>query len=338
MSLKISAPIVAMIACYGEALVDLFVSPYSQSSLRTDSQACLGGSVFNFCLGARRQGLQAVYLNALSSDTFGRQFAHMLQKEGVLLDAKACSEPTSIAVIELDAQGKATYAFHRKETADTARSATEIIVNWRSDVKVLHTGCLMLAPDAWGQTQQVMAHAARMGCVISVDANLRPAVVADAAAYAACVREACAIAHILKFSDDDLLALGAIPLSIGADDEPLIAAARSFFSNSSKAQLIALTLGARGAWLLTREHQMFQAAPVGITAQDTVGAGDSFGAALLAHLNSQKLLHPDALQAQLTAQAMQSALEHAVMAATICVQRVGCDPATWAETRAGDMK
>ena len=321
-----------MIACYGEALVDLFVSPYSQSSLSAGSQACLGGSVFNFCLGTQRQRLQSVYLNALSTDTFGRQFAHVLQKEGVALDAKACSEPTSIAVIELDAQGKASYAFHRKGAADTARNATEIIANWRSDVKVLHTGCLMLAPDAWGQTQQVMAHAARTGCVISVDANLRLAVISDASAYAACVREACEAAHILKFSDDDLVALSAAAFDARADDEQLIAAARGFFDGGSIAQLIALTLGSRGAWLLTREHQVFQAAPRGITVQDTVGAGDSFGAALLAHLNSQKLLHPDALQAQLTAQAMQSALQHAVMAAAICVQRVGCDPATWQQT------
>ncbi len=321
-----------MIVCYGEALVDLFVSPYSQGSLRSGSEACLGGSVFNFCLGAQRQGLQAVYLNALSADTFGRQFAHILQKECVKLDAPACREPTSIAVIELDASGKATYAFHRNCVADTARSAHEIIANWRPDVKALHTGCLMLAPDAWGATKQIMAHAAGAGCVISVDANLRPAVVADAAAYAACVREACAITHILKFSDDDLVALGAITADGAADDVRLIAVARSFFATRSQAQLIALTLGERGAWLLTREHQVFQAAPKGISVQDTVGAGDSFGAALLAHLNSQKLLHPAALQTGLSDHAMQTALHHAVTAAAICVQRVGCDPATWAET------
>lgn len=332
MLLKISAPIVAMIACYGEALVDLFVSPYSQGSLFAGSKACLGGSVFNFCLGAQRQGLQALYLNALSTDTFGQQFANVLQSEGVQLDAKACPEPTSIAVIELDAAGKASYAFHRKATADTARSATEIIANWRSNVNAMHTGCLMLAPDAWGQTKQIMAHAAGAGCVISVDANLRPAVVADAAAYAACVREACAIAHILKFSDDDLVALGMSTADAAADDAQLLLAARTFFATRSQAQLIALTLGERGAWLLTREQQIFQAVSEGITVQDTVGAGDSFGAALLAHLNSQKLLHPAALHAGLSDHAMQAALHHAVTAAAICVQRVGCDPATWVET------
>ena len=321
-----------MIACYGEALVDLFVSPYSQSSLGTSSQACLGGSVFNFCLGAQRQGLQAVYLNALSTDTFGRQFARVLQKEGVALNAKACSEPTSIAVIELDAQGKASYAFHRKSTADTARSAIEIIANWQPAVKALHTGCLMLAPDAWAQTKQIVAHAARMGCVISVDANLRLAVISHVRAYAACVREACAAAQILKFSDDDLVALGLVAEDAKADDERLIAAARRFFEGGSQAQLIALTLGGRGAWLLTREHQTFQAAPSGINVQDTVGAGDSFGAALLAHLNSQNLLDHSALQAGLSLDSLQAALNHAVMAAAICVQRVGCDPATWQQT------
>lgn len=320
-----------MIACYGEALVDLFVSPYSRGSLRTDSQACLGGSVFNFCLAARRQGLESLYLNALSVDGFGRQFDDLLRAEGVMIDAQACAEPTSMAVIELDAHGKATYAFHRSAVADTARAATDIVANWRTAVTALHTGCLMLVPSSWPQTQQIMAHAAQQGCVVSVDANLRPAVEKDAAAYAGCVRQACAAAHVVKVSDDDLVALGLLAAADLSETDAAVQAARGLFNEASQTHLVALTIGERGAWLLTRDGSLYQPAPSGVVVKDTVGAGDSFAAALLAHLHSQALLSVKALRQGLKQEALQSTLRHAVAAAAICVQRTGCDPASWDE-------
>ena len=110
--------------------------------------------MFNFCLGAQRQGMASVYLNALSTDVFGRRFAHVMTKEGVLLDALApCDEPTSIAVVQLDATGKASCAFYRQWVADTARAAGDVMSHWRSDVVALHTGCLMLTPPAWPHAQ-----------------------------------------------------------------------------------------------------------------------------------------------------------------------------------------
>jgi fructokinase len=320
-----------MIACYGEALIDLIVSPYSPGELRADSQACLGGSVFNFCIAAQRQGLKAVYLNALSSDSFGRQFAQILQAEGVQLDApKPCSEPTSIAVVQLDAAGKASYAFHRIGVADTARAAIEIIANWPARITALHTGCLMLVPAQWAQTQALITHAQAQGCLISVDANLRLAICPDLVAYRESVIAACSMAHVVKVSDDDLIALGLLRAEHSTPEA--IEAARKLLDRSVQTKLVALTLGAEGACLLTHSAQALLAAPLALKVQDTVGAGDSFMAALLAFLNSEQLLTPSALISGLAQAQLESALSHAVAAASICVQRVGCDPATWDET------
>jgi fructokinase len=324
-----------MIACYGEALVDFIVSPYSHEELRSDSQACLGGSIFNFCLAAQRQHMQALYLNALSGDIFGRQFAKVLGKEGVKLDAPSAREPTSIALVQLDAQGKATYEFHRKAVADTARSATEIMAHWSQQVTALHTGCLMLTPSAWPQTLQIMAHAVSQGCVISVDTNLRLAVYPDTAVYVPCVLQACAMAHVVKVSDDDLHAMGMLHVTELSDSSAAMEAARRLFNQTSETQLIMLTLGERGAWLLSREHQLHQSAPKGIHVVDTVGAGDSFAAALLAFLNTQNLLKMEHLSKGLPRDTLRAALQHAVAAAAVCVQRVGCNPASWDEAVAG---
>jgi fructokinase len=315
-------------------LVDLFVSPYSQKSMQTAARACLGGSVFNFCLASARQGLTTTYLNALSQDSFGRQFARLLQAESVHLAQSApVAEPTSIAVIELDAQGKANYAFHRTQVADTAL-APELIIEHMpaqtsAQTQLLHTGCLMLVPSAWPQTRAILAAARERGYLISVDANLRLSVCADLPAYRAAVTQACAMADIIKVSDDDLLACGWVQESHMTDPAQLMHAAASLLSERTRA--VALTLGARGACWIDHSAQWHCPAPAGIIVKDTVGAGDSFMAALLAWLDRHALLTASAWRSAVSPQDAQQALRHAVAAAAVCVQREGCDPATWQE-------
>jgi fructokinase len=344
----------AMITCYGEALIDLIVSPYSPNSLRSDSQACLGGSVFNFCVATARQGLATAYLNPLSHDSFGAQFRRLLLAEGVALASPAPSAlPTSIAVVQLDAAGKASYAFHREAVADRSLSAAQAIAALPEGTQVLHTGCLMLVPQDWPTTRALMQAASQQGACITVDANLRTVVCPDLLPYRASVLAACALAHVVKVSDDDLVALGADAALVASDP---VGAARGVLGREAvgalsavdrvgalgsagdspaglrSPALIALTLGAAGAWLLTPNAQYFQASPRGIAVADTVGAGDSFFAALLAYLQRQGVLQPHRLVAGMPPRVLQGALAHAVAAAALNVMRVGCNPATWDET------
>ena len=320
-----------MLTCFGEALIDLIVSPYSHGSLRTDSQACLGGSIFNFCIASARQGLATSYLNPLSHDSFGQQYRAILQTEGVqLASALHSSLPTSMAVVQLDTQGKASYAFHREAVADRDMTAPQAVAALPAATTVLHTGCLMLVPQDWPKTRAVMRAAQHtLGACVTVDANLRTVVCPDITPYRASVLAACAMAHVVKVSDDDLKDLGLMD----APSADPVAAARSLLQ-AGTTQLVALTLGATGAWLVTRQHTMFQASPADIKVADTVGAGDSFFAALLAYLQRAGVLSLAALQRDLQADVLQSALVHAVTAAGINVTRVGCDPATWDETLA----
>src|SRR5690606_4260664 len=81
-------------------------------------------------------------------------------------------------------------------------------------------------------------------CVV-VDANLRPSLMPDLAAYRRTLHAALAHAHIIKASDEDLDHL-AVP---GTD---ALARARHLLTANPQAHLLALTLGADGAWLLHR--------------------------------------------------------------------------------------
>ena len=308
-----------MIATMGEALVDMIE--------QTDGrfQACLGGSVCNFTLGLARQGVTTAYLNPLSTDRFGARFTNLLSASEVNLAApQQSSRPTSIAVVSLDAQGSPTYAFHREAIADRDVSAAELIAGFPEQLDLLHTGGLALVPEDLEKTLAVMRAATMRGALVSIDANVRPMVVKEVAEYVQGVKRAIAQAHIVKVSVEDLDALG-------IDSANLQSLANALFLQSA-VQLIVLTRGADGAALVTRHCQLEMAAPAGLQVTDTVGAGDCFHAGLIACLQRSGGLASAAALEQLDRNALQSALQHALAAASINIRRAGCDPASWEET------
>ena len=97
----------------GEALIDLV------SQADGNFQPCLGGAVFNLSRALARQNVATLYQNPLSSDRFGRQLAQALEVEGVqLAQPQAIPQPTSLAVVALNAEGHPDYAFYRDGVAD----------------------------------------------------------------------------------------------------------------------------------------------------------------------------------------------------------------------------
>jgi fructokinase len=98
--------------------------------------------------------------------------------------------------------------------------------------------------------------------------------------------------------------------------------------SSSRAQLIAVTLGSKGAHVFTRSTKAQGSVALTTPVIDTVGAGDCFWAALLCWLYRQTQL---ADLSVLSGNTLNLALEHAMKAAAISVQRAGCQPASWEE-------
>ena len=310
------------IATAGEALIDLIT--HQDGRL----EPCLGGAVFNLTRAIARQGLGVAYLNPLSSDRFGRRLAEALQHDAVVLARpQPVPEVTSLAVVAVDAQGHPDYAFYRQGVADRATDAAAL-AGASLDLGALEmvcTGCLALAPDdADVYLPWLRAQRAR-GLTIVVDANLRPSVMPDLAAYRRNVHAALELADIIKASDEDLEALGA-PGGNARDR-----AARLL--QSTQARYLLLTLGAQGACLLERGGAVWRAAearPVPVL--DTVGAGDCFLAGFLVallRLAPARARGPGAL-ADGDAQVL---LGHALASATLCVMRRGAVPPDWDEVR-----
>ena len=308
------------IATYGEALVDMIEMPGRQF------QAVLGGSVCNFALAAARQGLPVAYVNPLSQDSFGDGFAALLDGAGVTLASPRRSPcPTALAIVTLAPDGSPSYAFHRHRVADRDITPQQAAGALPPRPALFHTGGLALLPDDLEATLAVAQAAQDNGALLSVDANMRPLAAPDLPRYAAGVRRALAQADLVKVSEEDLLHLGygaGTPLEI----------ARELLATLNPA-LVALTLGADGAVLLTRQACVAVRPPPGIVVRDTVGCGDCFMAGLVAWLHGAGLLARAAL-AYADAPVLEQAARYAVATASLNAMRDGCQPPLAADVAA----
>jgi fructokinase len=156
---------------------------------------------------------------------------------------------------------------------------------------------------------------------------MRPSVEPRLALYRDAVHRALFKAHIIKVSDEDLLHLGRV--SWRADEQDLVMASKALFDDCPQAQLVALTLGAKGAYLITRQKTWRAWPRTDLIIADTVGAGDCFIAALNASLWQAGYLSGDRLVA--SNDVLINALKHAIAGASIDVTRVGCNPGNWQE-------
>ena len=310
-----------MFAVAGESLVDLVEQPEGNYF------PAPGGAPYNFARALALQGVDAGYLNPFSSDAFGRLLETTLTDSGARHLGRIVAAPTSLAVVATNARGEASYSFYREGTADRLTDGDDLAARVPAHAFGLHTGGLALVPTDVGHIASVMLAMRAKGVVCTLDVNARPAVVASMGVsptdYRHAVLSACGLADILKVSDEDLRHLD-LPT-----DGPT--AARIFLD--AGCALVILTLGDRGAEAIGADfHVREPALPVDVV--DSVGAGDCFFAGFIASLVRSGTLtrvaagHADPV-------VVQEALAHASACASINLARTGCQPATWAEARAG---
>jgi len=302
-----------MLAVIGENVVDML--PGADGLYRP----CLGGSPFNVAIGAARQHIAVSYLSPLSQDHFGQQFARYLADNGAGYGLPFFSSaPTSLAMVSINAQQQPQYSLYRHGIADRDISAAQQIAALPAACKLLHLGSLALEPQDGARIDAVIQACQARQIQLAVDINVRINAVTDVTAYRALLLRTIAHSHFIKASDEDLqLLFPALTL----------AEALSALQATAPTALLALTEGDKGATLYWQTHRISLPVIPATPFVDTVGAGDTFWANLLAAL--LKLGLPTAEQvgtAQLT-----SCLQQAMLAASLNIARQGCNPPNSAE-------
>ena len=293
----------------GEALVDCIEQADGQL------KPILGGSPFNLARAAALQDASVTYLNPLSQDAYGGQFAQRLEGDGVKFNAQRSHLPTSLALIRLR-DGQPDYSFYREGVADRDYSMDSVLQRIESQAAgILHTGSLALLPPDHSKVMTILERARAWGWTISVDVNLRPRVAIDLGNYLAAVQAVIPYADWIKASDEDLELLG----FENPSPERASTIAKAWMAKG--ASHVALTFGGQGACLFVgNQHAIARAAPVEVV--DTVGAGDTFWGTCLADWATE----PNEME-----QRVALTLQRAVQAAAINCGRQGCQPPTRAE-------
>jgi len=320
-----AAPVV--LVC-GEALVDVLIdtAPPPGSPVAT-ARILPGGSPFNLAVGLSRLGCPAAFLGGISSDASGALLERALRTAGVdTTYLLRTDRPTPRAWVARDPAGHPRYTFQVTGTADTVLTPDTLPGSLPPHIRAIALGSYPVSVAPMADALATLAARESAHRVLSLDANLRPALAGDLAQwrerFTALVRHAA----LVKASDEDL----AIAYGPGCD---MVAIAQGWLR--SGASLAVVTLGAGGALACSSAGNVTAPGrPVQVI--DTVGAGDSFHAALLARLWQRGLLDRTSLQS-LDAAALGDVVHYAVTASSITCSRPGADPPSRADMiAAGD--
>jgi fructokinase len=289
----------ASVLVIGESLVDIVTRP--NGTILEHS----GGSAANVAVALARLGRSVQFLTALGDDQHGAVLAYLLNQSGVRIvgDPHTVSRTaTAMATIGID--GSASYVFDIEWRLGALPDISPTAVHTCSIGAVLEPGA--------AQVRSILEHL-RPGATISYDINARPALTGVGPRLVRAVEEIAALADLVKASDEDLESL--------YPGRSLEASAAHLLGLGPAA--IIITRGDQGAtWIAAGLRVDVPASPVRVA--DTIGAGDTFGAATI-----DALWDFNALAGRLPAldpAQIESVLRHAARAAAITVSRPGASP------------
>ncbi|WP_339513258.1 carbohydrate kinase family protein [Pseudomonas sp. RL_15y_Pfl2_60] len=306
----------------GEALFDFFSVEPSPRNGEVAFKAVAGGSPFNVAIGLRRLGADSALFTGISTDYFGQRLRRVLAEEGVVADYLVGSDaPTTLAMVGLDQQGSPQYSFRGEGCADR-QLHSENLPSLDSRIRGIHIGSYSLVVLPVADTLLALIKAQPQQRLISYDPNVRLNPQPDIALWRLSVETLVNYAHMIKVSDEDLDLL--YP---GQDPQALV---NSWLSE--RCQLVFLTRGQQGASVFSYQHGHWSVPAASVTIRDTVGAGDTFQAVLLAYLQRNQLDSPNAL-ASISREQIDAMLKLAVRAAAITCSRRGPDLPLLAEVK-----
>lgn len=301
-----------MILCCGESLIDML--PRTATTGEAAFAPVAGGAVFNTAIALGRLGAPAGFLGGISTDLFGEILEKTLVDSQV--DISFCprsARPTTLALVKLT-DGHATYSFYDENTAGRMLLPEEL-PELPDHVEALFFGGISLVSEPAADSYAVLMARETGRRLTMMDPNIRPGFITDEARYRARIGGMLRATDIVKISDEDMAWI------TGDGGE-------AAFLEMTGAALVLLTRGAEGVTAI-RGSDRVDVPARRAEVVDTVGAGDTFNAGLLAGLHRDGLLSRAAVENSPMEQLI-PAIELGAAAAAVTVSRAGANP-PWAK-------
>ena len=235
----------------------------------------LGGAPANFAYHAHALGAEAQVITRVGKDDYGREiirrFHEMgLPETGVQIDETA---PTGTAKVALSGDGLAHFTIQENVAWDSMAVTDEAVaVARRADA--ICFGSLGQRCEASRNTIQYLVAATPPDALRVFDINMRQQFYSRDV-----VEKSFRLANVLKLNDDELPRLADMFSLTGSTEDQIGQLAQTF-----SLRLVALTRGPNGSLLYQKDNGEVRwsdcpSRPIKVV--DTVGAGDSFTAALV---------------------------------------------------------
>jgi fructokinase len=308
-----------MIVCTGEALIDMVPDGEKPDAFL----ARPGGCPFNTAIAAARLGAKVAFLGRLGTDFFGARLFDRLAANGVDVASVARRDQgATLAFVSRSPEGDARYAFYSEGAADRNFALEDLPAKLPSEARYLMLGSITMLQEPLASTVESLASRERDKLLVSFDPNIRPTLIKDRGAYLAQFERWTAMSAIVKISSDDLEWL--YP---GQSAE----AGMALLSGLGPSLVVA-TLGREGAVARTARTEA-RAPAFAVKVADTIGAGDTFHAALLARLDEENIRTRSDLEC-LDQRKLAEMLRFANAAAAFNCTRTGAEPPNRSETLA----
>ena len=302
-----------MILCCGEALIDMIPEQTVQGSEGYVPRS--GGAIFNTAIGLGRLGCRTGLLSGISTDMFGHQLMADLRASNV--DTRhviRSGRPSTLAFVKLS-DGHASYSFFDENSAGRMIAPTDLPTTI-DGISALYFGGISLACTPGADTYMHFAQTHAPDAVVMVDPNIRPSFITDEPSFRDRINGMLSLADIVKVSDEDLNWIMPDTRALEEKVSQLQALGPS---------VVILTRGSSGAqaWL-PDGHSIFVASQKAVVV-DTVGAGDTFNAGVLANLSDAGRLSKTAIQ-EMSESDLVNAITFGARVAAINVGRAGANP------------
>lgn len=259
----------------GEVLWDL---------LLTGAQ--LGGAPGNFAYHAHALGAEARVITRVGKDDYGREIIRRFQEMGLPDAAVQVDEtaPTGTAKVELSGVGLAHFTIQENVAWDCLALTEEALAAARA-ADAICFGSLAQRSEPSRTTIQQLVATAPAGALRVFDINLRQQFYSRGV-----IEGSLRLANVLKLNDDELPILAEMFNLMGSTENQSWGEIERQIERLAQAfslQVVALTRGANGS-LLWQGGRWSDCPSRPVKVVDTVGAGDSFTAALVLGLLGRK--------------------------------------------------